>query len=147
MSTRTASRSVSRTTVVPASPVTVFALLADPARHPDVDGSGTVRARLRGPSRLSLGARFGMRMRLGVPYVMTSRVVEFEEDRRIAWQHVGRHVWRWELAPVPEGTRVTETFDWGPSLAPRVLEQLGVPARNARSIELSLARLRDLVSG
>ena len=147
MSTRTASRTVSRTTVVPAPPAAVFALLVDPARHADVDGSGTVKGRLQGPARLSLGARFGMRMRLVVPYAMSNRVVEFEEDRRIAWQHVGRHVWRWELAPVPEGTRVTETFDWGPSLAPRVLERLGVPARNARSIELSLARVRALVSG
>ena len=141
-----ASRSVSRSTVLPVPAAAVFDLLADPARHPDVDGSGTVKARLRGPSRLALGARFGMRMRLGVPYVMTSRVVEFEEGRRIAWRHVGRHVWRWELAPVPEGTRVTETFDWGPSLAPRVLERLGIPARNARSIERSLARVRTLVS-
>lgn len=146
MATRTASRTVSRSTVVPAPPAAVFALLADPARHADVDGSGTVKGRLRGPSRLSLGARFSMRMRFVVPYVMTSRVVEFEEDRRIAWRHLGRHVWRWELVPVPEGTRVTETFDWGPSLAPRVLERLGVPARNARSIELSLARVRALLS-
>ena len=142
-----ATRTVSRTTVVPTSPAVVFALLADPARHADVDGSGTVKGRLRGPSRLSLGARFGMRMRWVLPYVMVSTVVEFEQDRRIAWQHLGRHVWRWELVPVPEGTRVTETFDWGPSLAPRVLEQLGIPARNARSIERSLARLRSLVAG
>lgn len=131
---------------MPAPPDAVFALLAEPARHVDVDGSGTVRGRLRGPARLSLGARFGMRMHLVVPYVMTSKVVEFEEGRRIAWRHLGRHVWRWELVAVPEGTRVTETFDWGPSLAPRVLERLGVPARNARSMELSLARVRDLLS-
>ena len=140
-------RTVSRTVVVPAPASAVFDLLVDPARHADVDGSGTVKGRLRGPSRLSLGARFGMKMRLVVPYVMTNKVVEFEEDRRIAWRHVGRHVWRWELSPVPEGTRVTETFDWGPSVFPRALEALGVPARNARSIELSLARLRTLVSG
>ena len=137
----TPTRSVSRTTVVPASPQAVFDLLADPRRHADIDGSGTVKGRLRGPSRLSRGARFGMRMRLGVPYVITNTVVEFEEGRRIAWRHFGRHVWRWELAPVPEGTRVTETFDWGPSLAPRAIEALGYPARNAQAIEATLARL------
>ncbi|MCW2607637.1 MAG: dimethyladenosine transferase [Frankiales bacterium] len=137
----TSTRSVSRTTVVASSPSAVFDLLADPRRHADVDGSGTVKGRLRGPARLSRGARFGMRMRLVVPYAITNTVVEFEEGRRIAWRHLGRHVWRWELAAVPEGTRVTETFDWGPSLAPWALERLGVPARNARSIEATLARL------
>ncbi len=135
------SRSVSRSAVVPAPPEEVFALLADPRRHAEVDGSGTVRSALRAPERLSLGARFGMRMRLGVPYAITSEVVEFEEDRRIAWRHLGHHVWRYELEEVDGGTRVTETFDWGPARAPRVLELLGYPARNARSIEQTLERL------
>ncbi len=144
MASRSVSRStVSRSTVVPFPPSAVFALLADPRRHADVDGSGTVRGRLRGPDRLAPGSRFGMRMRLVVPYAITNTVVEFEEGRRIAWRHLGRHIWRWELEAVAEGTRVTETFDWGPSLAPWALERLGVPARNARSIDATLARLPD----
>ena len=136
------SRSVSRSVVVSAPPAEVFALLADPRRHAEVDGSGTVRGLVRGPERLTLGARFGMRMRLGLPYVITSEVVELEPDRRIAWRHLGHHVWRWELEPVEGGTRVTETFDWAPSRAPRALELLQVPARNTRGIEASLERLR-----
>lgn len=135
-------RSLSRSAVVPAPPAQVFDLLADPRRHADIDGSGSVRGQVHGPGRLSLGARFGMRMRLGVPYVISSTVVEFEPDRRIAWRHVGHHVWRYELEPVDGGTRVTETFDWAPARAPRVLELLRVPARNARGIEATLARLQ-----
>ena len=135
------SRSVSRSVVVPAPPSDVFALLADPRRHAEIDGSGTVKGVVRGPERLGPGARFGMRMRLGVPYVITSEVVEFEPDRRIAWRHLGHHVWRYELQPVDGGTRVTETFDWAPARAPRVLELLGVPARNARSLDATLERL------
>jgi uncharacterized protein YndB with AHSA1/START domain len=131
--------------VVAAPPEAVFDLLADPARHPELDGSGTVQGRRSGPARLALGARFGMRMRLGVPYAITNEVVEFEEGRRIAWRHLGHHVWRWELAPVPEGTRVTETFDWGVARSPRALELARVPARNARSIEATLARLPQVV--
>ena len=138
-------RSLSRSVVVAAPPAQVFDLLADPRRHADIDGSGTVRAQVRGPERLSPGARFGMRMRLGVPYVISSTVVEFEQDRRIAWRHLGRHVWRYELEPVEGGTRVTETFDWGPARAPRVLELLRIPARNARGIERTLARLQHAV--
>jgi uncharacterized protein YndB with AHSA1/START domain len=131
--------------VVAAPPEAVFDLLADPARHPELDGSGTVQGRRSGPARLALGARFGMRMRLGVPYAITNEVVEFEEGRRIAWRHLGHHVWRWELAPVPEGTRVTETFDWDVARSPRALELAGVPARNARSIEATLARLPQVL--
>ena len=139
-------RRISVSRVVPAPPERIFALLADPARHPEVDGSGSVERARGNPGRLSLGARFGMDMRLGLPYRVTNEVVEFEEGRRIAWRHFGRHVWRWELQPVPEGTRVTETFDWEPSLAPKALEALGIPARNAHSIEQSLERVRALVS-
>ena len=36
----------------------------------------------------SLGSTFGMSMKLGVPYSMTNTVIEFEPDRRIAWQTV-----------------------------------------------------------
>ena len=136
------SRSVSRSVVVAAPAEEVFALLADPRRHAEVDGSGTVKSALSAPDRLGLGARFGMRMRLGVPYVIRNEVVEFEEGRRIGWRHLGHHVWRYELEPVDGGTRVTETFDWAPSRAPRALELLGVPARNARSIDATLERLQ-----
>lgn len=137
------SRSVSRSAVVAATPEQVFDLLADPRQHPELDGSGSVRGALGGPARLGPGARFGMRMHLGVPYVIRNQVVEFEEGRRIAWRHFGRHVWRWQLERVPEGTLVTETFDWAPALAPRVLELARVPERNTRGIEATLARLKE----
>ena len=135
------SRSVSRSTVVAAPPAEVFGLLADPRRHAEIDGSGTVKGVVQGPERLSLGDRFGMRMRLGVPYVISNEVVELVPDRRIAWRHVGHHVWRYELEPVDGGTRVTETFDWAHARAPLALELLGIPARNARSIDATLERL------
>ena len=144
-------RSVSREIVVDADASTVFDVLADPAQHPLFDGSGTVRGRVSGPPRLYLGARFRMRMRLGLPYLISNQVVEYEEDRLIAWRHVGRHVWRYELEPVgadeASATRVVETFDWAPALAPQVLELLGVPGRNAAGMEATLQRLKVLVEG
>ncbi|MDQ1673651.1 MAG: hypothetical protein QOC98_2213 [Frankiaceae bacterium] len=144
MSTTAASdsRTVSRSVVVHAAPEQIFALLAEPRRHPDFDGSGTVKAAVRGPQRLTLGARFGMRMRIGLPYLIRNRVVEFEENRRIAWRHAGRHIWRYELEPVDGGTKVTESFVWSTALAPRVLELVGAPKANTRSIEKTLERLR-----
>ena len=44
-----------------------------------------------------LGDRFGMDMKLGVPYRMSSTVVEYEADRLLAWAHFGGHRWRYEL--------------------------------------------------
>jgi uncharacterized protein YndB with AHSA1/START domain len=142
-----AARAVSASTVVVAPPEAVFALLADPRRHADFDGSGTVWAARSGPDRLAPGARFGMSMRWGMPYHISNTVVEFEEGRRIGWRHLGRHVWRYELEPVPGGTRVTETFDHAPAMSPRLLELFGAPQRNLRSIEATLARLAELLHG
>jgi uncharacterized protein YndB with AHSA1/START domain len=106
--------------VIPASPESIFALLADPDRHQDIDGSGTVRAAPGGSQRLTLGSTFGMKMKMGMPYSMSNTVVEFEENRRIAWQTskrlgplgmVGGRIWRYELAPVEGGTLVRESWD------------------------------------
>ncbi|PVZ13070.1 SRPBCC family protein [Actinomycetospora cinnamomea] len=138
-------RQVSRSIEIDAPPSRVFDLLADPRRHPDFDGSGTVRSAISGPSRLSLGARFGVAMRIRLPYRISNTVVEFEEDRRIAWRHFGRHRWRYELTPTPSGgTRVTETFDWSTSLGPAIIDRTAFPTINARSIEQTLPRLKAL---
>lgn len=143
-----AKQQVSRSIVVHAPAERVFALLTDPRRHADIDGSATVRGHLRGPERLVAGSEFGMDMKMfGVPYRMTNRVVEYEQDRRIAWRHIGAHRWRWELEPLDGGaTRVTETFDYSTTGPFAVLYQLaGYPSRNARAIEATLPRLKKLV--
>lgn len=136
--------SVSR--VIDAPPEVIFAVLADPARHGEIDGSGMVQ-NVRGTStRLSLGARFGMDMRLGpLPYRITNTVVEFEEGRRIAWAHFGGHRWRYELEPVAGGTRVTESFDWSTSRLPRAIELMGYPRKHPANITATLERLATLV--
>jgi hypothetical protein len=136
-------RQISLSRTVAAAADRIFDLLADPACHPELDGSGSVLASLgRGPRRLSLGARFGMRMRLGLPYSILNTVVEFEEGRLIAWRHFAGHRWRWRLADLGDGrTEVTETFDWSTSRSPRAIELFGFPARNRRGIEATLDRL------
>src|SRR4051812_42150492 len=128
------SRAVSESVVVAAPPEQIFDLLANPQRHAELDGSGTVKGSVSGPDRLQLGSRFGMRMRLGAPYLIRNTVVEFEENRRIAWRHFSHHVWRYELEPVEDGTRVTETFDYSTALSPRALELLRFPQANRKGI-------------
>jgi uncharacterized protein YndB with AHSA1/START domain len=140
-------RAVSSTVHVPASPEEVFDLLTDARRHPEIDGSGMVRGDIDAPARLTYGARFRMRMHLVVPYRITNTVVEYAENRRIAWRHMGRHIWRYELEPDGEGTLVTETFDWSRALSPRLLELAGYPAKNLRAIEATLARLQARFAG
>lgn len=137
---------VSRDIMVDAPPSAVFSVLADPRAHPDFDGSGTVRSAVSGPDRLGLGTRFGVSMRIRLPYTISNEVVEFEEDRLIAWQHFGHHRWRYELERTASGgTRVIETFDWSTSRGPRFVEAMGFPATNARGIERTLPRLKALV--
>ena len=139
-------KAVSVERVIAASPDAIFDVLADPRRHAEIDGSGSVhKVRDGTPERLSLGAQFGMDMKVGVPYRVQNEVVEFDEDRRIAWRHMGHHVWRYELEPIAEGTRVTETFDYGPARAPWALELLRVPQRNRKAMESTLVRLAAVV--
>ena len=137
-------RAVSASALVAAPPEAVFALLADPHRHHELDGSGAVGRAVSGPRRLQLGDRFRMHMRIGLPYRVTNRVVELEADRRIAWCHFARAIWRYDLAPADGGTRVTETFDWAGSRFARGIERLGWPASNARAIASTLRRLQEI---
>ncbi|HSU34569.1 MAG TPA: SRPBCC family protein [Propionibacteriaceae bacterium] len=136
------------TRIVPASAENIFELLASPAKHALIDGSGTVKGAQRGtPERLSLGARFGMNMRIGAPYKILNEVVEFEEGRRIAWRHFAGHIWRYILEPLgPNTTQVTEQFDPTDSRAPRVLKVLRWQPRNQRAIEQTLHRLVEWAS-
>ncbi|MDO5699465.1 MAG: SRPBCC family protein [Dermatophilus congolensis] len=135
-------RMVGASVVVDAPADAVFALLANPHRHHEVDGSSTVGTQVIGPRELQLGDKFRVSMKLkGIPYSMTSTVSDLIPGRVVEWQLPAGHRWRWEIAPEGEGTRVTEIFDWSGSKIPVVLEKLKAPERNAKSIEASLSRL------
>ena len=140
---------VSHSILVEADPTTIFDVLADPSQHPLFDGSESVKGRMGGPPRLYLGATFSMRMRWGAPYVIKNTVVEYDEDRRIAWRHFARHIWRYELTPQPgartPSTEVVETFDWGPSPIGFLYPRTGIVQRNDDAIRSSLQQLKVLV--
>jgi uncharacterized protein YndB with AHSA1/START domain len=142
--------------VIGAPPEAIFELLADPRRHRDIDGSGSVRdTRGTPPERLQLGATFGMSMKVGLPYSMVSTVVEFEENRLIAWQTrgptpIGRYVagriWRYELEPVDGGTRVRESWDISREslLTKPMVRTAGAATRD--NMIATLARIEALVA-
>jgi hypothetical protein len=136
------------TRIVPAAAADIFELLVTPARHSEIDGSGTVRGTQRGtPVRLALGTRFGMHMRWLAPYKILNEVVEFEEDRRIAWRHFAGHIWRYTLEPLgPRATKVTEQFDPTQSRFPRTTRLFGWEKRNQHAIEHTLHNLVEWAS-
>lgn len=98
--------------VIQANPKTIFDLLANPYRHIEIDATKTIKLNLSGPDRLSLGAKFKVSMHIGISYIITNKVVEFEENKLIAWSHFAGWRWRHELKDLGNGsTEVTETFD------------------------------------
>ena len=116
---------------ISASAHDIFQLLADPGRHPDLDGSGMLRAGAVNAVVSAVGDVFVMKMHLPElgDYEMRNHVVEFEPDRRIGWEPapgdavsvaesglpIGTpqgYRWSFELAPDGQGaTIVTEMFD------------------------------------
>lgn len=140
-----ANHKVSRSIDIDAPASVVFDIIADPARHSEIDGSGSVGGKTFGPDRLGPETGFGVDMRMfGVPYRMSNQVVEFEEGRRLVWKTAGPQRWGYELSDLPDGrTRVKETFDYsrGPSFW---FVLTGFPRKNAVSIEHTLMRLREL---
>ncbi len=143
-----ASRVVSVERTIPADAERIFNILADPAQHPLIDGSGSVRsASTNNPERLAQGTPFAMRMSLGARYRIHNVVVEFEESRRIAWRHFAGHRWRYVLTALGDQTLVRE--EWDPTRVPHLWPWFALsrfPARNRTGMEASLERLADLVA-
>ena len=133
------------------SPVTkIFDLLANPASHQLFDGSGTIQASISGPERLFLGAKFGMAMKIKVPYRIKNTVVAFEENKKITWCHFMKWTWSYELVDLGNGlTQVTESFDASsiPGYASWWLRKTGAMAHNPKWMAKSLVRLKAICEG
>ncbi len=120
---------VSRRICAPAHDI--FQILANPARHVQLDGSGSLRGAASAAMISGVGDIFVMKMyysHLG-DYEMNNHVVEYEQDRRIGWEpEAGRghpaaaadgaepsrwgHRWSYQLTPDgPEATVVTEIYN------------------------------------
>ncbi|MGK2882973.1 MAG: SRPBCC family protein [Mycobacterium sp.] len=140
---------VSRSVDVEAPVAALFAVVADPRRHHELDGSGTVGNNVDAPANLVAGAKFSTKMRMfKVPYRITSTVTALKPDELVEWRHPFGHHWRWEFESLgPTSTRVTETFDYRNTGAVkdrlRYYERMGFAKSNADGIEATLTRLRE----
>jgi uncharacterized protein YndB with AHSA1/START domain len=109
---------VRQTVDVPAP--ALFAVLADPRRHVQVDGSGMLQADVDTQPITGVGQVFTMAMRhpsLG-DYRTDNHVLEFEAGRRIVW-----------------------TYDWSEVTDPAVLARVSFPRVSAEALTESVARL------
>ncbi|KIQ19769.1 dimethyladenosine transferase [Rhodococcus sp. Leaf7] len=141
-------RVIARRVTVNASADELFAQVADPHRHGELDGSGTVKDTVKGPSPLSNGAKFSVKMKqFGLPYRITSTVTEFVDTgdtKVIEWQHPLGHKWRWEFAQTsPTTTDVTESFIYGTAKAPAMLELTKQTDKNVVGITATLEQLAN----
>lgn len=156
METATEVLSVSRRIDAPIG--SVFAVLADPARHAAIDGTGWVREPLEQDPITAVGQIFGMGMfhsnHPDGDYRMHNRVEVFEPPRAIAWQPgqygpdgeigFGGWTWRYDLADDgPQACRVTLTYDW--SAVPGFLrEHITFPPFGEEHLTRSLDNLAAL---
>jgi uncharacterized protein YndB with AHSA1/START domain len=145
--------------VIKASPDKVFALLADAGKHASFDGSDSLNHAAQESEPLSKGSKFGMAMRgrketLFIPYRTTNTVIEYEPDRRIAWQTtsmgglIGGRIWRYELSPADEGgTLVRETWDVSQDKQKRMITSGSMPRLTKDGMRATLERIAGLVEG
>lgn len=141
--------------VIQAPPNKIFELLADPAQHSVIDGSGTVvGAKSPQGKQLELGDTFGMSMKMGIGYSMVNTVTEFEADRRITWQakppgRMGKflagRMWRYELEPVDGGTLVTESWDISQDKQRFLLKHSPLPKKTEQNMSKTLEKIEELV--
>jgi hypothetical protein len=149
---------------VEAAPERLFALLADTANHPLIDGSGMVRYPAPAVRLSGTGEAFVMNMHhdeMG-DYQMRNEVIEYQAGRRLVWEPVpvsasrseaqdpvrepGRYRWGYELSSDgPGAATVTETFDY--SRSPEWLRKATREGEGWRdAITASLAKLELLAT-
>jgi hypothetical protein len=128
----------------------IFDLLANPRAHAAFDGSGTIKESISGPDRLYAGAKFGMAMKIKIPYRITNTVVAFEENKKITWCHLMKWTWSYELQDLGNSTtQVTEIFDGSslPAFSKWWLKKTDAVARNPKFMAKSLVQLKALCEG
>lgn len=144
---------------VDASAEKVFDVLADPATHQDIDGTGWVREPLDDGRELTeAGQIFRIAMyhdnHPDKHYEMANQVTVLEPDRVIGWApgglaedgniELGGWTWRYDLEPLgDEQTRVTLTYDWSGATT-EIRKNIVFPPFPVSHLDNSLANLGKL---
>ena len=146
------------TTTVDAPAETVFRVLADPANHAAIDGTGWVRESLDDERLSGTGQIFRMAMYFDKGpdkhYRVANRVIVFEPGRAIGWEpgqegeggaiEFGGWTWRYDLESVGDRqTRVTLTYDWS-AVPAQWRQHIEFPPFPVSHLDNSLANLAKL---
>lgn len=153
---------VSATLTVAAPAERVFAVLADPATHAAIDGTGWVHEAVERAPLAEEGQIFRMAMyhpnHPDGHYRVANKVHVLDAPRAIGWLTgeekedgqltFGGWFWRYDLVPLgPSETEVTLTYDWT-AVPPSIREYLEFPMFGPDHLSNSLKHLADLaVSG
>jgi hypothetical protein len=132
------------------SAAALFAVLADPRRHTEIDGSGTLQADVDARPITAVGQIFTMAMHypsLG-HYRTDNHVLEFEPDHRIVWttaragQPPAGVRWGWQFDPAgPDRTTIRHRYDWSQVTDPAVLARVSFPRVSAEALQETVRRL------
>jgi hypothetical protein len=149
------------TTTIDAAPHAVFAVLADPAMHAAIDGTGWVREPLDAAPLTQTGQLFRMAMyhenHPDKNYEMANQVEAFQPDRTIEWKpgqrssesgavEFGGWTWRYDLeATAQSQTAVTLTYDWS-AATDFVRGFIQFPPFGQDHLDNSLQHLSDLAT-
>lgn len=125
----------------------VFSIVRNPFMHPKIDGSGTLKADVQGPEQLVLGSEFIIDVHQGMSYPTVNEVIEFEENRLIAWKHVGPQAWRYRFESLGDNkTRVTEEFDYS-RYGPFAIFAKWTFGGHEKAMKATLVKLKALAEG
>jgi uncharacterized protein YndB with AHSA1/START domain len=132
----------------------IFALLADPAQHEVIDGSGTVRSADSPQLLTAEGQRFRMHMHRedrGGGYTTDNIVTTFRPDRALGWattypdQEPLGYTHTYLLEPdADDWTAVTQVYDWSGVTDPDLLHLF--PRISADELAMTLTRLAEALS-
>ena len=151
---------LSATRVIEAPAEAIFAVLADPAKHAAIDGTGWVRETLDSNPLTAPGQIFRMSMyhpnHPDGNYRMANRVQVLDPPTTISWEpghdagdgnlRFAGWIWRYDLAPAgPSNTTVTLSYDWS-AVPDSVRENIRFPPFPPEHLSNSLAHLAELVT-
>jgi uncharacterized protein YndB with AHSA1/START domain len=151
--------SVSATKDINAPAESIFAVLADPASHAAIDGTGWVRESSDSRPLAAPGQVFRMSMYHAKHpdrgYVTANRIQVFDPPNAISWEtgydaddgtlRFGGWIWRYDLTPAgPATTTVTLSYDWS-AASKSARELIGFPPFPPEHLGNSLAHLAELV--
>ena len=152
--------SVSATLTVAAPAARVFAVLADPAAHSSIDGTGWVQEAVDRAPLTEVGQIFRMDMyhadHPDGDYQTANKVHVFDHPLAIGWLTgyekgdgdlgFGGWFWRYDLAPLgPSETEVRLTYDWS-AVPQSIREYIQFPPFGPEHLTNSLHHLAELAA-